>query len=362
MAKKKLYSYTGAVSENLLVLNSADIKAVDVFSKIDLSPIPSDAAIKIIVFINKIRENQRENEITFTDDRLIAAYYKIMCKYPSNYGETKEDWFISYEYLTKYYDKGFTNIDNLIRFINLYLGQTFTSGIISDAELAEIKEVAVALSPFDYSSEKDLPSFIQTAFLQIAGEHIAATKRKEYVPTKQDVIDAIDGLKASFPYFKGKDKKDAKDSIDGLEAMLEYMEDAVVEEEKPKIEEVTEITELTPAVDGGGRKYQLGDMWSEDFDYDGMLEMAAGIPLSRGIEDLQKLYDSLEDVNYHELNEPLGDAIELLKEGKEVAAGEKLIELHNLALKEINELNDVGGEKFAKGGKVSEKQCSLKFK
>tara|TARA_R110000824_G_scaffold26604_7_gene91188 strand:+ start:124 stop:612 length:489 start_codon:yes stop_codon:yes gene_type:complete len=59
--------------------------------------------------------------------------------------------------------------------------------------------------------------------------------------------------------------------------------------------------------------YKLGDRWSKDFDYDGMLEFGSKTSVAMGIESLQKLYDSFEDVNYHSEAGPLYYAIQLLK-------------------------------------------------
>ena len=56
--------------------------------------------------------------------------------------------------------------------------------------------------------------------------------------------------------------------------------------------------------------YQPGDMWSNDFDYIGMLKAGSQASYEDGLEYLQKLYDSFEDVNYHSENKHLGFAIE----------------------------------------------------
>ena len=62
---------------------------------------------------------------------------------------------------------------------------------------------------------------------------------------------------------------------------------------------------------GGLREaYQPGDMWSDDFDYVGMLKAGSQATYEDGLEYLQKLYDSFEDVNYHRENKFLGYAIE----------------------------------------------------
>jgi len=67
--------------------------------------------------------------------------------------------------------------------------------------------------------------------------------------------------------------------------------------------------------DGGGvrgRKYKLGDKYSDDFDYDGMLKMGLKADISWGEKKLRKLYDSFEDVNYHIVAKNLWLAIQSL--------------------------------------------------
>ena len=62
---------------------------------------------------------------------------------------------------------------------------------------------------------------------------------------------------------------------------------------------------------GGLREaYELGDTWSNDFDYVGMLKAGSQATYEMGLEYLQKLYDSFEDVNYHSENKFLGYAID----------------------------------------------------
>jgi hypothetical protein len=62
------------------------------------------------------------------------------------------------------------------------------------------------------------------------------------------------------------------------------------------------------------KTYELGDMWSNDFDYVGMLKVGAQATYEMGLENLQKLYNSFEDVNYHSENKFLGFAIEEMEE------------------------------------------------
>ena len=58
------------------------------------------------------------------------------------------------------------------------------------------------------------------------------------------------------------------------------------------------------------KKWKPGDMWSNDFDYVGMLKAGTQATYEDGLEALQDLYASFEDVNYHSENKHLGFAIE----------------------------------------------------
>ena len=60
----------------------------------------------------------------------------------------------------------------------------------------------------------------------------------------------------------------------------------------------------------GTKAYELGDTWSNDFDYVGMLKVGSQATYEMGLENLQKLYNSFEDVNYHSENKFLGFAID----------------------------------------------------
>ena len=63
------------------------------------------------------------------------------------------------------------------------------------------------------------------------------------------------------------------------------------------------------------KAFKPGDMFSSDFDYEGMLEFGMKIRLNTNLQTLQALYDSFEDVNYHSENSHLGMAIDAIKDG-----------------------------------------------
>jgi len=63
--------------------------------------------------------------------------------------------------------------------------------------------------------------------------------------------------------------------------------------------------------------FHPGDKYRSDFDYDGMIEFAKNVnPAKQDWTTFQKLYDSMEDVNYHSDASLLWTALQSKKEGK----------------------------------------------
>lgn len=88
--------------------------------------------------------------------------------------------------------------------------------------------------------------------------------------------------------------------------------------------------------------YILGDKWSADFDYDGMLEMGSTATLDMGLNRLKKLAYSFTDVNYHTIAKPLYKVIDILEDvmGRRVDAERYLKEFNKLCKDELNEINE----------------------
>tara|TARA_A100001201_G_scaffold103459_1_gene88767 strand:- start:126 stop:836 length:711 start_codon:yes stop_codon:yes gene_type:complete len=63
------------------------------------------------------------------------------------------------------------------------------------------------------------------------------------------------------------------------------------------------------------KSFQPGDMWSNDFDYVGMLKFGAERGFYElGLETLKDLYESFTDVNYHTEAQDLGNAIDYMED------------------------------------------------
>lgn len=61
------------------------------------------------------------------------------------------------------------------------------------------------------------------------------------------------------------------------------------------------------------KEFEPGDKWSVDFDYEGMLRYGENISVNDDVEELEKLFSSFEDVNYHREASPLYNMIEAIK-------------------------------------------------
>tara|TARA_R100001129_G_scaffold33386_1_gene22507 strand:- start:7639 stop:9960 length:2322 start_codon:yes stop_codon:yes gene_type:complete len=77
------------------------------------------------------------------------------------------------------------------------------------------------------------------------------------------------------------------------------------------------------------KKYRLGDMYSNDFDYLGMLKAGLKATLGSSVDKLQKLYNSFEDVNYHSENQYLGALIDALQSGDKDEAKKHLLKFRS---------------------------------
>ena len=77
------------------------------------------------------------------------------------------------------------------------------------------------------------------------------------------------------------------------------------------------------------KKYKLGDRWSSDFDYDGMIAMfRRAMAGQMSLNDMELLSSSMEDVNYHtenrQLKEKMSGVVAKAGGANKVEAGKNL--------------------------------------
>jgi hypothetical protein len=83
-------------------------------------------------------------------------------------------------------------------------------------------------------------------------------------------------------------------------------------------------------------KFKIGDEWSENFDYDGMLNVTKLVNNDWEISDLQKLHSSLSDVNFHRLGLILQGYIDGIQ-SKNVEKSSKYLSLLKIGAKLEND-------------------------
>lgn len=88
------------------------------------------------------------------------------------------------------------------------------------------------------------------------------------------------------------------------------------------------------------KKYQLGQKWSNDFDYEGMLTTGTQMDEQTPVKDLEKLHSSFEDVNYHSESNPLWKAIVAKKEGRSEILTRELADFRKLCQAALSEINE----------------------
>jgi len=161
-----------------------------------------------------------------------------------------------------------------------------------------------------------------------------ADKKEEYKGYKPEASD--DNIKKKGQAVHAKDlmhttKVDGK-KADKVDMKIGSENDLPIEKDKDGMD--VYATGLREA-------FQPGDMWSNDFDYIGMLRYSVEMEIPEDpnallgmIDALQELYSSYEDVNYHSENQDLGNAIDYIEDSKGVEDLERaqdFLEMHKKA-------------------------------
>jgi len=183
----KLFKYGGTVSSNLIVVDTADIKFGQFFNGFDKSMLSDDESemIKQIERLT-IREDVK-NAVTLSDDRLIFIANKLMVKYPGSRSEYGlNEWTIVYEFLMRFYDKSLFKLDDVIRFVNLWIGMHYAEDDgVSPDETVEL----VTLSGILSGSPEKLKESYGEILPQFVMERISTTVAREDIPS--DKISAV---------------------------------------------------------------------------------------------------------------------------------------------------------------------------
>ena len=121
-----------------------------------------------------------------------------------------------------------------------------------------------------------------------------------------------------------------------------------VKQEAMSDAEMDAIKDYKPgSMDERPHTYKLGDKFSSDFDYEGMLQAGLKVKISTPLAKMQQLYDSFEDVNYHSENGHLGNAIDYIEDGDKAGALKHLKLFRDAIRKTLGSFNE-GASKVRK--------------
>ncbi len=233
---KKVYSYKGEINKDLISVDTADIKVFDYIQSIDSSVLTEKEQELLSRLTIAIVMNDATDSTTFSDVRFSYLFINMMLKNKSRIKvSTIVDFIVYYQYLVAFYNKEIGDIDNMIRFVNLFIGYTFQREKVSKAEIKELSGIAT-----------DLLNAIND------GQTIA-----EYTPEFiYEAISMADGITES----EWKEEASKEDIV--IEPKPK-VEEIIVEEDSAEIMEYkTVISTLTELIAEGGSDAEIAE-WTE---------------------------------------------------------------------------------------------------
>jgi hypothetical protein len=186
---KKVYSYKGEINKDLISVDTANIKVFEYIQSID-SSVLSDKEQELLSRLTiSIAMNDANDSTTFSDVRFSYLFINMMLKNKSRIKvSTIVDFIVYYQYLTAFYNKEIDGIDEMIRFVNLFIGYTFQREKVSKAEIKELDSLANDLMIYldnGYKIREYTPDFIYEAVDMALG--ITEAEWKEEV-SKEDIV------------------------------------------------------------------------------------------------------------------------------------------------------------------------------
>ena len=140
--------------------------------------------------------------------------------------------------------------------------------------------------------------------------------------------------------FEEKEKKEKAKKADKVDMKIGAENDLAIEKDKDGHDVYAR---------GLKEAFEPGNMWSDDFDYNGMLRYSVNMEIPEDpnalqgmLETLKNLYESYTDVNYHSEAQDLGNAIDYIEDSmtfgliddeilEDLENAQKFLESHKIA-------------------------------
>jgi len=242
---KKVYSYKGEINKDLISVDTANIKVLEYILSIDSSLLTEKEQELYSRLTIAIAMNDAADSTTFSDVRFSYLFINMMLKNKSRIKVTTiVDFIVYYQYLTAFYNKEIEGIDEMIRFVNLFIGYTFQKEKVSKSEIQELNRLASEL----------------TIYFENGGDIIEYTPEFIY-----EAVSMADGITEA----EWKEEVSKEDIIVKPKPKVEKVVEKVVEEEEEEEEDSAEIAEyktviitLTELIAEGGSEDEIAE-WKE---------------------------------------------------------------------------------------------------
>ena len=126
--------------------------------------------------------------------------------------------------------------------------------------------------------------------------------------------DEYETINTDIPEVMGVDRKGNKQPETGGSNAVKYKAAARDVKQEAMSDQQMKDIEKYGQEDKVVKAFKPGDMFSKEFDYEGMLEYGLKVRLNTPLETLQALFNSFEDVNYHSEGSHLSYAIDSIQE------------------------------------------------
>jgi hypothetical protein len=214
---KKVYSYKGEINQDLISVDTANIKVFDYIQSIDSSQLSEKEQELLSRLTIAIVMNDATDSTTFSDVRFSYLFINMMLKNKSRIKiSTIVDFIVYYQYLITFYNKEVEDIDSMIRFVNLFIGYTFQKEKVSKSEIKELSDLAKTLVNAineGKSIAEYTPEFVYEAISMANGITEAEWKMEA---SKEDIV-----IEPKPSGYQGDISEEDKDYIEELKTNIE---------------------------------------------------------------------------------------------------------------------------------------------
>lgn len=135
---------------------------------------------------NLIKDNNVEEKITFTDDRLVLISNFALCYSDVIKGGLRE-WWIVRRYLQQYTDNNSIQGTDLLEFVDKYIGYTYTDATLKDESLSRFETLKSVLSEYVKDDSIMIPYFVKNEIMSGVKEQGKEIIVRKEAPKKENV-------------------------------------------------------------------------------------------------------------------------------------------------------------------------------